>query len=301
MRKTINKLIIPVLAGLSITSLSNFKGKAADYTSVSVPISDGSRSYQKLLTGDDSGYIISSANFNLNVFIDFDKTISGQLFSSGSIIESDEYLFVALIDRSKDEVVAFAKINGQSFGNIKAPYYSDMVELHIYKQKKSEPDFTLKSENFIGKTKVLLEHDYAFYTYGIEETNHVPILNKDGNVIQEYSDKSTSLVRYTPNYFSMQSTDYFIDFFSNYGNNFLVIKLPEDKKDLIAEKDKIVPITVYEPYFPQNNVYGVLWECNCANFYIPDGIDKFELWCYNQSISDENFKWKCKIDLNRIY
>lgn len=301
MNKKLNVTIVSVLAGLVFTVFGmHVKADDSKYTTVSVPEAKYEIK-QTALKGDNlSVFETTKLGFTITKDVsDFTLKLEGSDVST--LIKSDEYLFIAVLDKVKGAVTQFVKVekkDGEYTCKFDLPYYADMVELHLYKQKKSDPDFTPTSENFIAKTEIFSPTIDCFYTYGSEPTNHIPILDKDGKKIDDLSDKSTTLVKYTPNFFGIQTTN--ADILS-VDDKFLVIKLPEDKKDLMPEDDKFLAVQSFKPNYADDQQYGVSWEFTCANFYIPKDIDEFEVYCYSKKISDENFKWKCKIKLNRVY
>ena len=209
---------------------------------------------------------------------------SGSSGSSGSSIVSklpelakDEVYFAVLINDQKKivENKFLTQENGGYVCKFDAAYNCDMVDVHIYKQKVDDPEFMIKAENFIGRTKILLTHDAVFYRPTFTQ---IPVYDNKGTKL---SQQKTYLSRVTPNYYSL----------CEYGNeengNIAKIVLPKDKQNLLTEDETMINMN----RFYNAAATDATSNTNTArdgyyyDFYLPDGIDEFDINIYKDEVS----------------
>ena len=201
---------------------------------------------------------------------------SGSSGSSGSNIVSklpelakDEVYFAVLINDQKKivENKFLTQENGGYVCKFDAAYNCDMVDVHIYKQKVDDPEFTIKAENFIGRTKILLTHDAVFYRPTFTQ---IPVYDNKGTKL---SQQKTYLSRVTPNYYSL----------CEYGNE----ENGKDKQNLLTEDETMINMN----RFYNAAATDATSNTNTArdgyyyDFYLPDGIDEFDINIYKDEVS----------------
>ena len=230
-------------------------------------------------------------------------------------LEKDEILFAKLVDKEKG-TVDYAYLKNFEHSKLKMPYHSDFLELFFYKQKVTDPAFSEKEENFIGRTKVFVPHEEAY-----RRENGASSITK--NVVKGNSvagEENIFLARTIPNYYTILTKWTISNFSDGYGfkmqkledddeyiieDDTTVIKdttdygyiglivLKDTQKDLLKPEEKIVPISYYyEETTPRKMVFS-------HSFYIPPEVSEFDFYVYGKKIEDSDLKRKYSIKLNR--
>ena len=262
--------------------------------------------------GDSSGIkninaMIYHVDNDINILVeDSDFEDEGELD-----VKDDEKVFVAAIDNRTKQPIKYQFLgqfveyyNHKYFiTSLNLPNYCDRIDLHFYKQKKIEPDFAVRSENFLGRTKVCMANvlDYK----RAEETN-LKILDKNSNIIEVDGKKGAFLSRLTPNYFSIKIPE-IGESDDEEENKFYIgkIVLNKDQENLLSEDEKIV---VENKFVKNKNIpAGVKWENSAYedgsffNFFLPKEIKEFKFLVYEKNVSNDVNDIICQfnIKLNR--
>ena len=119
------------------------------------------------------------------------------------------------------------------------PYNATNLSIHIYFQNEDDPDFLLREENFLCKTRFMGADENMFYLKKTPEC--VSKYNNLGNCIDSPSViKSDLYQKYTPNFYCIGgwaagSTAFFG-----------VLRIPEELKDEISYEDCVFPLVRYQ-------------------------------------------------------
>lgn len=272
------KTIFGLMVGLAIASTVLVKEPIkvdATHNITSPTLKCSSMKY--LEKGDSSGLLGNVATISC-----IDNTLN---FSVNNItLAADEKLFVVGISKAKKEqIYSFLEKGIRDYSaQIKLPHYYDAVDFHIYKQKSSEPDYTLRSENFVGRTKVYMAN---ILNYKRGEGTALTVYDKDWAKVSDDKNKSF-LSRITPNYFTLQS----IVAKREYDKVGKII-LSDEQSGLMTEDEKIVP----SEYFTPDKMPGTdeTWpnasskQAEIFNFYLPTAVKEFKFVIYKNNISDK--------------
>lgn len=171
-----------------------------------------------------------------------------------------------------------------SIENISLPHYVDKIDIHYYKQSENEADFTIKSENFLGRARLFMPNIMDF-----QRGSNTPltVYDKDWKVTDDFG--KSFLSRITPNYYSIESN--VTPSYESIGK----IILPQGQEDLMSEDEKTIPA--------QEFYNGLNYDSMPTNFnlYIPKEVTEFKFVVYDKNISDkkEDILYQYHIKLNR--
>ena len=239
---------------------------------------------KRLLKLDNSGLaktkvLVTQADRKLNIYFDNNST-----WSLPSLEEGEKY-FVSLKDLETKKTIGrkYLAVQGEKkigcFMDV--PYNCDRVEIKVYKQKETDPNFTEKDENFIGKTKFLMAHDNL-----CSRSEKVSITCYDKNWVEDSQNEYEFAPGLTPNtykFFKVQST-------ATYSVGRIV--LLDEEKNLLTNDEVIEPITVVYSDDIGKNVF--------FDLYIPEGVSEFIFQVFSTNISDNindiKFQFHVKID-----
>ena len=186
------------------------------YTDVKSPELQCNVVQKKLTKPDNSGLTGTLVNVK-----ESDKKLDISFDTSGgapipTLAEGEKY-FVSLENFANNSIIEsqyLTKKAGTTIGcSIEVPYYCDRVEIKLYKQKATDPDFTVKDENYIGKARIFMSDETV---YGRGEKKPITIFNEYEAV------KANFTSRITPNYYTVEMN-------ANQSNYFVgKIVLPEE-------------------------------------------------------------------------
>ena len=205
-------------------------------------------------------------------------------------------VFAVLIDKEKGVVVnkKFTQPDSalnMDYVSLKAPYFSDVVDVHFYKQNPHDEDFVVREENFLCKLKTFMTKDLV-RTKKMTELGTVIALDGQGNVIENPIDEAKCgfFNRMSPNLYGI---------YAIYPQNkryFGVIVLPTGSENKIPVfEDRVWPISSYFTF----NKFHQVPNNRAFNFKLPGDVNEFEFHVYEDSLEEANFKWKYKIKLNK--
>ena len=220
--------------------------------------------------------IIFQQDNNLNISI---KNSCNSSNDQGLNVASDEKVFAVIKDRLNkrpEQKVFFDQIKNNQFQkSIDMPYFYDMIYLDFYKQKKSDPDFTINDKNFIGRTKICMRNITAFYLPG----QIFPIIDVVG------SGKTDMYIRALPNF-------YRVDIKNSSSNHITKIVLPDNQKNLMSDTDKVNSVETVNIIYSNktSNAYY-------TSFYIPKDITQFSFLVYEDEITDDKTDIISKYDV----
>ncbi len=200
-------------------------------------------------------------------------------------VASDEKMFVVIKDRlglKPTQKFFLDEIDAGYFQkSVEMPYFYDMIYLDFYKQKKSDPDFTEKEENFIGKTKICMRNVTAFY---------LPNQKFEINDVKASKD-SEIYIRALPNF-------YRVDIKNSSSNRITKIVLPQGEDGLMSDEDRVNAVEdvriIYSDRADSNAHY--------VSLYIPKNVTEFNLLIYEKEITEYEVDVisQYNIKLNRI-
>ncbi len=212
--------------------------------------------------------------------------------------DEEEYdkVFAIMIDKTKNTIIdrrLCSKGSGVSptgvrwhytIENVSLPYYCDKIDIHYYKQSSSEPEFTIKPQNFLGKARLYMPN-----ITGFQRGSNTPltVYDKDWNVTEDL--EKSFLTRITPNYYTIESN--ITPSYERIGK----IILPEGQENLMSEDEKIIPAQEFNKYTTTDNIKTNF------NLYIPNEVTEFKFVVYGTTISDkkEDILYQYHIKLNR--
>ena len=188
-------------------------------------------------------------------------------------IASDEKMFVVIKDRLnlKPQLNYFLteQQNGEFQVEANMPFFYDMINLYFYKQKKSDPDFKVSDDNFIGKTKICMRNITAFYLPGQKFKITDVIGTKKSNIY----------IRALPNFYriDIEKDD------DSENRKITKIELPESQKDKMTNEAKVNSFEDVKIIYPSGEDSGAFY----ASFYIPKEITEFSFLVYEEEITNK--------------
>ena len=220
-----------------------------------------------------------------------------------SLHDKKEYdkVFAVIIDQAKNTIIDKKSCTksdahtplGEQFwiynvANFSLPHYTDKVDIHYYKQSSSEPDFTIKSENFLGRAKLYMPNITDF-----QRGSNTPltVYDKDWKVTDDFG--KSFLSRITPNYYTIES-EYVVGDTTSIAKIGKIV-LPQGQENLMSEDEKTIPAQAFTKEV--NTGYNKM----NFNLYIPKEITEFKFVVYDKNISDkkEDILYQYHIKLNR--
>lgn len=160
------------------------------------------------------------------------------------------------------------------------PYYCDVVDIHVYKQKDTDPAFTIKEENFIGRTKVFPSQNADFIRK--DSKKQLTLVNKNSNSYTTTGNYFLS--RLSPNYYSIQVP---LDV-PNTIKKIAKIILPDGQGKDLTEDDLTVNGTFFQRIKEDATpLSGELDQKGYFNFYLPDGVTNFKMQVFDNEIGKD--------------
>lgn len=146
--------------------------------------------------------------------------------------------FAVLIDRVKGPV-DFQFLDENFKCTLTPPYFSDFLEVHVYAQNNDDPDFLLREENFLCKTKFLAANDGLFYA---KNTSNVVISyypNKEERFPGDVSKRGSIWQKATPNIYI------FGDFVKINTHTVAYLEFPSGEHQDMCYEDRIFPMSTF--------------------------------------------------------
>ena len=212
--------------------------------------------------------------------------------------QKNEQFFAKLIDKETGKVLDrgyFYKENffGEKTAELRMQYYCNSLEIQIYKQNVSDPEFTEREENFIGKSSFFAPGVAAFKRKRVENASiKAEVIGEDDlEVVGIFHSRNV------PNYYSINAlTDYGSSTNLNEEKEYFylgeIVPL-SGNKDLLKDKDRFVNDSVYWYNEDSDSIVYV----HHFNFYLPEGIDEFEFRVYKNKACEEDLIKKYRIKL----
>lgn len=154
------------------------------------------------------------------------------------------------------------------------PYYCDEIYFDVYKQKDTEPDFTVKQENFLGSYRTNATNNLV-YRRG-NEIALGTVRDKYGNRIEGFF-----FSQITPNYYSIRIPDLYFE------ESVGIVVLPQSQANLMKEEQRYFPADYYAlGKTPGSAVWpnAVTREDSYFNFYVPEGVTEFKFVVYYDDV-----------------
>ena len=211
------------------------------------------------------------------------------------VLGADETYFVVVYDSAHKTPILYNYLlkNSQNFYkcSFKIPYYCDVVDLHFYKQKISDPDYTMKEENFIGKVQNYLADSVNFFR---GTKTKLTILDKNGNITTSKTAHFISSL--IPNYYTITIPT--ITFRKKVGR----IILPCGQENLMSLDEKIVPCNYFRTLLTPGTTDNWTDHGDGFNFYLPKGVTEFKFQVFNVQPTDNvnDILYQFDVKLNRL-
>lgn len=301
-KKIISKLISSIILAFSLASLSvNSAFAATTLQQIDSAITEKNVT-QMLKNGEGNKIVeiitqIEQKDNNLN--INFNTSSIKEKYHLPKLEEGWSY-FVVLIDSANKGPIKSEYLNKKSDGSyscsIDTPYYCDVVDLHFYKQKNTDPEYYINAENFIGRTKVAMN---SLSNFMRGERKEINFTDKDGNVSNPT--KRNFITRLAPNYYSIETDE--ID-----GSLYSIAKivLPQGQGEKLSLDDLTVQSVEFVPgATPQGEETwngAVYPKGRFYNFYLPDDVTNFKFQIFKNQVSDNKADVikETDIDLKRL-
>ena len=294
------KILLTFLASLTMV-FSVETMNMCEASSVTVPIKRDEQSYF-LKNGDGTELVHGDGvellrRLRLRAYI---NTETGDLNAYFPDLEDGWSYFVVLIDSKYKGQIDMKYLNWVGNNYYKCtfnlPHYCDVLDLHVYKQKNTDPEFTIKEQNFIGRTKVYSNHFHDFLRpNGKQQLTLIP---KNGNNV---TNKEIHFVpRLTSNYYSLLYKYY--NSSGVYDPSFIgKIILPNGQGKSLTEDDLIVNSNYFYRYDENGQpITGAIDNFNCFNFYLPDDVTNFKFQIFEDKIGkDTDVLYEVDVNLNR--
>ncbi len=171
-------------------------------------------------------------------------------------------------------------VNGECSFTI--PINSDCLEVHVYGQDDNDPDFLLREENFLCKSKFFSSYATLAYIKKIE--NCVKYYDRKGNLIP----LSNVYVYQSgiPNIYviDIAPISRLWDIEPEFAMGFL--DLPDGKNDLVKFEDRMFPVSFLGVKLPGDSAGDSMLPHYKYYLYVkvPQGVTKFSVKMYDQHI-----------------
>ena len=303
------KILLTFLASLTMVfSVETMNMCGA--SSVTVPVKRDEQKY--ILKNDDGTKLVPGSvkceihNELLNLTFDTNGDLQPGAagYSSYALPELEEgwSYFVVLIDSKNKGPIAKQYLNffhgdGGLVRNsyrcsFNLPYYCEVVDLHVYKQKNTDPEFTIEEKNFIGKTKVYSNHFHDFLRPNAKQ--QLTFIPRGSSI----NNKNIYLIpRLTTNYYSI-----LLDIT---GRSYYIGKiiLPNGQGKSLTEDDLIVNSSFFCRYDETGSMISSnsgLDRCTNFSFYLPDDVTNFKFQIFEDKIGkDTDVLYEVDVNLNR--
>ena len=194
--------------------------------------------------------------------------------------------FAILIDANKGPV-DYQFLTSDFRCQLTAPSDADVLAIHIYGQDEKDPDFLLREENFLCKTKFMPGNENVFvgkyYPHVLDKYD-----SKGKIVVQPEVMKASIFQKSNPNFYAMG--DYAS---SKEGLIFIaVLDLPDGKNDEIKYEDRVFPMCKFTTELEGDDILPssgyvtddigqtVYVEKFYINYTVPEGVDNFFIKIY---------------------
>lgn len=201
-------------------------------------------------------------------------------------------------------------VNGECSFNI--PINSDCLEIHIYGQGENDPDFLLREENFLCKSKFFSAYVTLAYLKKIE--NCVEYYDRDGVLLPEV--KLPIYQSGIPNIYAIDVGQEYRDMYNIWEikQEYVIglLDLPDGKNDLVNFEDRVFPIAFLGVKFPDESAGDSMLPHYRFYLYVkvPQGVTKFSVKAYERNIfpcfseyegsdHDRCYLGEFKVDLNK--
>ncbi len=222
-----------------------------------------------------------------------DNFIEGVMHSWQSTIASDEKVFFIAKDGLKktelSKQIIFYRNQRVATQPFETPYYCDEIYFYVYKQKDTEPDFTVKEENFLGSYKTNSTNNLVY-----RRGNEIALTEKEdiyGNEIQGFF-----FSQLTPNYYSIRIPDLLFEIAIG------KVILPQGQENIIPEEKQIGKAKYYMPgKYPGSAIWpnAVTKADSYFNFYVPEDVKEFKFVVYYYNLDDSRIQFEYNIKLNK--
>ena len=293
------KILLTFLASLTMV-FSVETMNMCEASSVTVPIKRDEQSYF-LKNGDGTELVHGDGvellrRLRLRAYI---NTETGDLNAYFPDLEDGWSYFVVLIDSKNKGQIDMKYLNKVDTGygyyykcTFNVPYYCDVLDAHVYKQKNTDPEFTIEEKNFIGKTKVYSNHFHDFLRPNAKQ--QLTFIPRGSSI----NNKNIYLIpRLTTNYYSI-----LLDIT---GRSYYIGKiiLPNGQGKSLTEDDLIVNSSFFCRYDETGSMISSnsgLDRCTNFSFYLPDDVTNFKFQIFEDKIGkDTDVLYEVDVNLNR--
>jgi len=213
-----------------------------------------------------------------------------------SLPTTSDKIFAVLVDEIAGGVIESKFVENGFVSFSKIPEYIKIPGIHLYRNSQGDPDFLIRSENFIASTSYLMPYAKKIKENGgwINQ-NYLPAIKGNGIPYGDSVPDATLYTTTVPNVYSLA--------------------LPADLLEAIGEYDlkaeDIFAVVIADDYDGSPvNVHGVVSTdygelasdpayLSRIEFLLPNNVTKFQVHLYKKGLYEENFLCKFLGDINK--